>query len=199
MIIAINPDYPEPRKVRRAVEALEAGAIIAYPTDTVYGLGCDLTNKKAIERLYQLKGLSRHQPLALICPDLADIARYAHVDNQAYRLLRRLLPGPYTFILEASREVPRMVQTKRRSVGIRVPAHEVIRAIVRALGRPVLSTSAGPHDGEPYIDARDIAARYAGAELVLDGGLGGTVGSTVVDLMEGVVVREGAGPIDDLF
>jgi tRNA threonylcarbamoyl adenosine modification protein (Sua5/YciO/YrdC/YwlC family) len=199
MLVAINSQHPEPRKVRRAVEALEAGEIIAYPTDTVYGLGCDLRNKKAIDRLYQIKGIERSQPLSLICPDLADIAHYAHVDNQAYRLLRRLLPGAYTFVLEASREVPRMLQTRRRSVGIRVPDHEVIRAIVRALGRPVLSTSAGPRDGEPYIDPREIAVRYPTVALVLDGGLGGTVPSTVVDLTDGTIVREGAGPVDDLF
>ena len=103
MIIEINPHTPEPRKVRRAVAALEAGEIIAYPTDTVYALGCDLANKKAIDRLYQVKGMDPGQPLAFICPDLADLSKYAVVDNHAYRLLRRVLPGPYTFVLTATR------------------------------------------------------------------------------------------------
>src|SRR5260221_10709908 len=99
MLLSVNPHHPEPRKIRRAVEALEAGEVIGYPTDTVYGLGCDLFNKKAIDRLYQIKGMSRSQPLAFICPDLGDIARYAIVEDPAYRLLRHYLPGPYTFIL----------------------------------------------------------------------------------------------------
>src|SRR5437868_9782902 len=106
MLLEINPDNPEPRKIKRAVEALEAGEVIAYPTDTVYGLGCDLTNKKAIDRLYQIKRMEKAHQLAFICPDLSDIAHYAIVENAQYRVLRHFLPGPYTFILEASREVP---------------------------------------------------------------------------------------------
>ena len=127
MIIEINPHTPEPRKVRRAVAALEAGEIIAYPTDTVYALGCDLANKKAIDRLYQVKGMNKGQPLAFICPDLADLSKYAVVDNVAYRLLRRVLPGPYTFVLTATREVPKMLHTsERRTVGIRgKPQHSM--------------------------------------------------------------------------
>src|SRR6516165_10742110 len=131
MLIEMNAHYPEPRKVRRAVEALEAGEVIGYPTDTVYGLGCDLLNKKAVDRLYAIKQMDRSQPLAFICPDLGDIARYAIVENQAYRILRHFLPGPYCFILEATRDVPKLVQSKRKSVGIRIPAHEVTRAIAR--------------------------------------------------------------------
>src|SRR5439155_25526427 len=122
MMIELIPLYPEPRKFKRAVEALEAGEIIAYPTDTVYALGCDLLNKKAIDRLYRVKGMDEDQPLAFICPDLADLSRYAVVDQNAYRLLRRVLPGPYTFILKATREVPKMLHTSdRRTVGIPVP------------------------------------------------------------------------------
>src|SRR3569833_2435419 len=117
MIIEINPHTPEPRKVRRAVAALEAGEIIAYPTDTVYALGCDLANKKAIDRLYQVKGMDAGQPLAFICPDLADQSKYAVVDNLAYRLLRRVLPGPYTFILTATREGPGGRRAAERRAG----------------------------------------------------------------------------------
>ena len=197
MLLSVNPDHPEPRKIRRAVEALEAGEVIGYPTDTVYGLGCDLFNKKATERLYQIKAMAQSQKLAFICPDLGDIARYAIVEDQAYRLLRRLLPGPYCFILTATREVPRLVQSSRKTVGIRIPRHEVILAIVRELGRPVISTSAAPHGEDPYVDPHEIDARFRGLALVLDAGAGGGVPTTVVDLTSGhpEIVREGAGPV----
>src|ERR1700738_336960 len=152
MLLSIHAEHPEPRKIRRAVEALSEGGVIAYPTDTVYGLGCDLTNKRALDLLYAIKGMERSQPLAFICPDLADIARYAIVDNPVYRVLRRFLPGPYTFILEATREVPKLVQMKRRSVGIRVPACETPRALARELGRPIISTTAARPGQEPFVD-----------------------------------------------
>src|SRR6185369_4949126 len=126
MLIEINPVHPEPRKIQRAVDALESGEVIAYPTDTVYGLGCDLFNKKAIDRLYQIKQMDRAHQLAFICPDLSDISRYAIVENRAYRVLKHFLPGPYCFLLEATREVPKLVQTKRKTVGIRVPKHDVV-------------------------------------------------------------------------
>ena len=201
MILPINETFPEPRKVKRAVEALEAGEVIAYPTDTVYGLGCDLFNKKAIDRLYEIKRMDRAQQLAFICPDLGDIARYAIVENAAYRILRRLLPGPYCFILEATREVPRLVQSKRKTVGIRIPHHEVILAIVRELGRPVMSTTANVKGEDPFVDPRDIDDAFPGLGLVLDAGGSGLVPTTVVDLTGGtpVVVREGAGPVDALL
>lgn len=198
MLIETNSLYPEPRKIRRAVEALEAGEIIAYPTDTVYALGCDLTNKKAIDRLYEVKGMARSQPLAFVCPDLADLSRYAAVDQHAYRIMRRVLPGSYTFILPATREVPKILHTSdRRTVGIRVPDAPIVTALTRALGRPVISTSAHPAGGEQLVDPREIQLRFKGLALVLDGGLGGTVATTVVDLSHGYVdiVREGAGPI----
>lgn len=200
MIIEIDPRYPEPRKIARAVAALEAGEVIAYPTDAVYALGCDLFNKKAIDRLYQIKQMSRDQPLAFICHDLADIARWAVVENQQYRLLRRHLPGPYTFILEATREVPKLVVMKRKQVGIRVPNHPVTLAITAGLGRPIVSSTAAPHGEEPYVDARDIDDAYPQLGMVLDAGGGGTVPTTVVDITGGTanVVREGAGD-PDLF
>jgi tRNA threonylcarbamoyl adenosine modification protein (Sua5/YciO/YrdC/YwlC family) len=199
-LLEIDPVHPEPRKVQRAVAALEAGEVIAYPTDTVYGLGCDLFNKRAIERLYQIKGMSSGKPLAFICHDLGDIARYALVDNQQYRLLKRHLPGPYTFILEATREVPKLVLMKRKQVGIRVPDHPVIIAIAKALGRPVISTTAGPQGGEPYVDPFEIADAYPQLALVLDAGAGGVLPTTIVDITGGevVVTREGAGD-PDLF
>lgn len=200
MIVEIDPNHPEPRKIARAVAALSAGEVIAYPTDTVYALGADLHNRKAIERIYQIKRMKSDQPLAFICHDLSDIATYAIVENAQYRLLRRLLPGPYTFILDATREVPKMLLLKRKQVGIRVPDHPVVAALTAALGRPIISTTAGPHGGEPYVDPREIDDAFPGLELVLDGGAGGTVPTTVVDLTGGgvTVVREGAGD-PDLF
>jgi tRNA threonylcarbamoyl adenosine modification protein (Sua5/YciO/YrdC/YwlC family) len=199
MLLAINPEHPEPRKVRRAVEALEAGGVIAYPTDTVYGLGCDLMNKKAIERLYTIKGMDRSHPLAFICPDLSDIARYAIVENQAYRVLRRLLPGPYCFILEATREVPKLVQSKRKGIGIRIPNHPVTLALVRELGRPLISTTAALPGAEPFVDPAEIDESFRGLALVLDAGAGGMIPTTVVDLttQPPSVVREGAGSIEE--
>jgi tRNA threonylcarbamoyl adenosine modification protein (Sua5/YciO/YrdC/YwlC family) len=199
MLLAIHPSHPEPRKIARAVEALSGGGVIAYPTDTVYGLGCDITNKHALERLYSIKGMDRSHPLAFVCPDLSDIARYAVVDKPVYRVLRRFLPGPYTFILPATREVPKLVQMRRKTVGIRVPACEATRALARELGRPVASTTAARPGGDPFIDPHEIDATFRGLALVLDGGAGGLVPTTVVDLTTSPpeVVREGAGPVDE--
>jgi tRNA threonylcarbamoyl adenosine modification protein (Sua5/YciO/YrdC/YwlC family) len=198
VLLEINPQHPEPRKVKRAVDALCAGEIIAYPTDTVYGLGCDLMNKAAVEKLYQLKRMPESQPLALICVDLSDISRYVVMDNAAYRLLRRILPGPYTCILPATREVPKTIAPKRKQVGIRVPNHPVPRAIAEALGRPLISTTASQYGAEPIQWPSDIAETFPALSIVLDGGPGGVVPTTVLDLTQDppFVVRQGAGPID---
>jgi tRNA threonylcarbamoyl adenosine modification protein (Sua5/YciO/YrdC/YwlC family) len=199
VLLEINPQHPEPRKIRRAVDALLAGEVIGYPTDTVYGLGCDISSKKAIDKLYQIKGMDRSHPLAFICPDLSEIARYAVVDNQIYRVLRRFLPGPYCFILEATREVPRILQTKRKTIGIRVPSHAVTTSIVRELGRPMISTTAQRAGEEPYVDPHEIDEDFKGLGLVIDAGAGGVVPTTVVDLTVSppLVIREGAGPVEE--
>ncbi len=201
MLVQVNPLHPEPRKIQRAVDALLAGEVIGYPTDTVYGLGCDISNKKAADRLYQMKGMDRSHPLAFICPDLSEIAKYAIVDNQIYRVLKRFVPGPYCFILEATREVPRLLQTKRKTIGIRVPNHEVTRSLVRALGRPIISTTAQRSGAEVHVDAREIDDDFSGLGMVLDAGAGGVVPTTVVDLtvQPPQVVREGAGPVDEFL
>ena len=143
--------------------------------------------------------MERSQPLAFICPDLSEIAKYAIVDNQIYRVLRRFLPGPYCFILEATREVPRTLQTKRKTIGIRIPNHPVTHALVTELGRPLISTTANKKGAEPYVDPSEIDDDFHGLGLVLDAGGGGVVPTTVVDLSVSppVVVREGAGPVDD--
>ena len=200
MIIEIDPLHPEPRKIARAVTALEAGQVIAYPTDAVYALGCDLFNKHAIDSIYAIKRMSREQPLAFMCHDLGDIARYAIVENQQYRMLRRLLPGPYTFILNSTREVPKLVLMKRKQVGIRVPDHPVTLALTKAFGRPIISTTAGPHGEPAFVDPHEIDLAYPQLGLILDGGAGGELPTTVVDISDGTarVVREGAGD-PDLF
>jgi len=169
MLLAIDPNHPEPRKIRRAVSVLEEGGVIAYPTDTVYGIGCDLINKRAIDRIYEIKRMDHSHPLAFVCPDLAHIARYAIVDNQVYRVLRRFLPGPYTFILEATREVPKLVQMKRKTVGIRVPSCEATRALVRELGRPIISSTAAAGRGPAGRSARN---RHGIPRALVDPGCG---------------------------
>ncbi len=195
MLIEINPDTPEPRKIRRAVDALEAGEVIAYPTDTCYGFGCDMMNKKAIDKLYKLKGMSKDHQLAFICRDLGDVARYAVLNDYEYRILKQHLPGPYCFILNPTREVPRVVHTPRKHVGVRVPRHEIALALVRELGRPIVSSTASQPGAPPYVDARELNIDFKGLGLVIDGGAGGETPTTIVDLTGNVpeVVRVGAG------
>lgn len=198
MLIEINSDHPEPRKIQRAVDALSRGAVIGYPTDTVYGLGCDLFNKKAVERLYQIKGMAKSQMLAFVCNDLANVSQYAVMHDHVYRILKAYLPGPYCFILDATREVPKVAQF-RKTVGIRVPSHPVALAITEALGRPIISSTAARHGQDPTPDPREVDAEFPGLELVLDAGPGGTAPTSVIDLTgpEPRVVREGAGDVSD--
>lgn len=199
MLIEINADNPEPRKIRQAVDALEAGEVIAYPTDTSYGLGCDLFNKKAIDRLYQIKGLARSQKLSFVCQNLGEVARYAVMHDHIYRVLKRYLPGPYTFIMDATREVPKIIQSSRKAVGIRVPKHEVALSLMRELGRPIISTTAARHGEEPTPDPHEVAAEFRGLGMVLDAGPGGLTPSSVVDLTgsDPVIVRQGAGDVSE--
>jgi len=197
MLLEINPETPEPRKVQKAVEALKAGEIIAYPTDTVYGIGCDLFNKKALDRLYQLKGLSRTHLLSFMCRDLADVSKYAMVHDRNFRQLKRHLPGPFCFILNSTREVPRIIQSARKTVGIRVPDNPVTQALLEQLGHPIVNTTASRPNQDPHLDPFEIDDEFPGLALVLDAGTGGTVPSSVVDLTgeEAVVLREGAGNV----
>lgn len=197
MRISVNPDHPEPRKIAQAVEALRRGEVIAYPTDTVYGLGCDISDKRAIDRIYQMKPMGKDHLLSFLCPDLSDIARYAFVDDPAYRIMRRLAPGPYTFILNATREVPKVLLMKRKTVGIRVPKHPVAQALLKELGSPILSTSASV-DGENLIDPEDIDNAFPKLALILDVEACGNKSSTIIDLTgpDPEVIRIGAGPVD---
>lgn len=197
MLLEINPLHPEPRKIRQAVDALEAGEVIAYPTDTVYGLGCDLLNKRAVEKLYQIKGMDQGQKLAFVCQDLSELSKYAVMHDRVYRVMKEVLPGPYCFILESTREVPKIVHWPRKTVGIRIPDHPVALALCRELGRPIISSTAARHGTEPSADPAEIDAEFRGLKLVLDAGPGGTVPTTIIDLTgdEPKVIREGAGEV----
>jgi len=190
----------DPRWTDEVARVLEGGGVAAIPTDTVYALVCDIASRRGIERLYQAKAMDRRQPLAFVLPDLKTVARYAMVSNFAYRVMRRLLPGPFVIQLEATREVPRMLMNKRRVVGIRVPASVLVQALLKALGRPLLASGANASGTDHALgDAQAIADHYGGAiELLLDAGPLGTVPSTVISLIgdELVVLREGVGKLE---
>jgi tRNA threonylcarbamoyl adenosine modification protein (Sua5/YciO/YrdC/YwlC family) len=202
MLLEVNANHPEPRKLQRAVQILREGGVIAYPTDTVYALGCDITNKKAIDRIHRMKKMRDDQLLSFVCPDLSDIARYGVVQDYAYRIMRKLFPGPYTVLLAATREAPKVLRERRKTVGIRVPDHPIALALSRELGNPVASTSASL-DGEQLVDPRDMEDRFPEIELIIDAPIetGGLTPSTILDLSGDapVLVRAGAGPTDHLF
>ena len=181
------------------MKALRQGGVIAYPTDTVYGLGCDIMQKRAIDEVYRIKRMAKDQPLAFVCKDLSNIAKWAQVDDRAYRIMKRLTPGPYCFILPASREVPKVLMMKRKQVGIRVPDHPVPQALIRELGNPIVSTSAS-WEGETLWDPAEIDTRFKGLSMVLEVDQTGDQPSTVIDLTgdEPALIREGAGPADFL-
>lgn len=197
-ILKISPDYPQKRLIELVVGTLRNGGIIAYPTDTTYGIGGDLYNKKAVERIYRLKPHKKKKMLSFICHDLKDISRYADLTDMAYRQMKRHLPGPYTFVLNASREVPRLVMTQRRTVGIRVPDNIICRTIIETLGNPILSTSATRSENDIFDDPLEIADSM-GHELdfLIDGGILPMEPSTVIDLTgeQPQVIREGKGEI----
>lgn len=199
MRIEVHPTHPQPRRIAQAVEILRRGGVIVYPTGTVYGLGCDIHQKKAVERIYQIRQLRKDHPLSFMCPDLSRIARYAYVDDFAYRIMKRLVPGPYTFVLKATRDVPKLLVRKQKTVGIRVPDDPVALALLHELGSPIVSASATYRD-EVLNDPDELHARFAQADAFLDAGWGGIEPSTVIDLTgdEAVVIREGAGPVDVL-
>ena len=201
MLLKINPINPQERLIQRVAEHLKKGGIIAYPTDTFYGIGCDIMNKKAIERVYQIKQRQKNIPFSFICSNLKHISHYAKVSNYAYRTMKRLLPGPYTFILEGSKLVPRIMLTKRRTAGIRVPDHPICLGLTEALGNPILSTSATLPDGEILTDPSLIHDRLGlQHDIVIDGGATPGRPSSVISLMEDYpeLLREGLGDISSL-
>lgn len=197
MLLEINPVNPEPRKIRRAVDALEAGEVIAYPTDTCYGIGCDLFNKRAVEKLYRIKGMASSHKLSFVCHDLSHASRYAVMHDHIYETLKQYLPGPYCFILEATREVPKIVHFARKTVGVRIVDHPVTQALTRELGRPIISSTASRHGESPDPDPKEIDLEFKGLALVLDAGPGGTVPTSIVDLTKtpAEILRVGAGDV----
>ena len=200
MVLTVHPVNPQGRHINRAVELLRAGGVVVYPTDTVYGIGCSIFQADAIERVYRIKKQERSKPFSFICSDLSHISEYARVENPAFRLMKRLIPGPYTFILPASRmkQIPRSMMSKRKTVGIRVPDNKVCQALVRELGNPILSASVTDAEGAVLNDPADIEEQYGRlVDIVLDSGNGMLDPSTIIDLTEDapVVVREGKGEI----
>jgi len=198
MLLRINPQNPQPRLIKKVVEILNQGGVIAYPTDTVYGFGCSLFNKKGIERIYRIKRSEKNRPFSFICADLKDISLYTKVSNYAYKTMKRLLPGPYTFILEGTRLVPKIMLTKRATAGIRVPDNQICLAIVKELGHPIITTSAQLPEGEGFYDPSEIE-RKAGKVLdaVIDGGILISEPSSVIDLTDDQpkILREGKGDV----
>ena len=198
MIITINPKNPQRRLIRRVVELLEGGGVIGYPTDTIYGVGCDLFNQEAIRKIHRLKKLEGKKPLSFICSDLKDISRYAYVSNYAYKMMKRLLPGPYTFVLKATKLVPKIAMTKQNTVGIRIPDNKICLALVKELGHPIISTSVYKPDEGLFNEPAEIEERFGKQlDLVIDGGVIVAEHSSIIDLTgdSPKVIRKGKGDV----
>ncbi len=199
MLLEINPINPQLRLVEQVVKLLKNGAVICYPTDTGYGIGCDLMNQKAIKLIMQLKRRPKDKPFSFMCSDLTDISQYAHVSNTAYRLMKKSLPGPYTFVLPGTKLVPKVMSTKQKTVGIRVPAHPICRLLIKTLGNPIVNTSAQLEDddeapAEPFLIEEYLGNRI---DLIIDGGPIFPNPSSVIDLTSDIpeVLRVGQGDV----
>jgi len=198
MLININQQNPQQRLILKVVDILKNGGIVVYPTDTYYGIGCDIMNKKAIERIYQLKQRNKNKPFSFICSGLKNISLYAKVSNYTYKTMKRLLPGPYTFILEGSKLVPKIMLTKRRTAGIRVPDNPICLALVEELGNPVITTSATMPDGTIFHDASLIHDYFGNRiDVVVGGSIVPGQPSSVIMLIDDIpeVIRKGLGDV----
>lgn len=198
MIVEINPTNPQARHISKVVDILREDGVIVYPTDTVYGLGCDIHSKKALERVRRIKKIDNKRHLSFVFSDLKAISHYAQVDDNNYKILRRYLPGPYTFVLKATRLVPRIVLTKRNEVGIRIPDNTICLALLEALGNPILSSSVRMPDDQLFDDPREIERLFKGqVDLVIDGGVFMPQPSSIVSLLDRYpsVIREGKGDV----
>ena len=198
MLIKIHPDNPQPRLIRQVIDSMEKGGIVIYPTDTVYGLGCDILQQKAVERICRIKQVNPAKAqLSFVCSDLSHLSEFAKpLSNPIYRLLKDHLPGPYTFILPASKMVPRILQGKKDTIGLRIPDNRISMALVNELGRPILSASLPGELVEDYTDPEVMFENFRNeVDFVIDGGIGGIIPSTVIDCTqpEPVVIREGLG------
>ena len=203
MLISIHPDNPDKRKIDQVIQILKKGGIIIYPTDTVYSMACDLTNRKAVERMAQIKGIKIEKAnFSLICYDLSHISDYTvQFGNNIYKMMKRALPGPFTFILNANNSVPKLFKSKKKTIGIRVPNNNIARTIVQELGNPLISTSV--HDDDEILeyitDPELIHEKYENIlDVVIDGGYGQNEASTIVDCTgnEPEIIREGIGDLD---
>lgn len=202
-ILEINPYNPQARLITQVVETLKKGGVICYPTDTMYGIGCDIFNKKAVQRVYQIKRRPKHKPFSFMCSSLTNISEYGHVGNVAYRLMRKNLPGAYTFVLPGTKLVPKIMLTKQKTVGIRVPDNPICQALLEELGNPVLNTSATAEDDEPGVttiaDGYDADQLFGNlVDIIIDGGEVYPDPSTVISLISDVpeILREGKGAIE---
>lgn len=198
MLLQIHPDNPQPRLIKQIVDTLQQGGIIIYPTDTVYGLGCDILQQNAVERICRIKKVDpKKAQLSFVCSDLSHLSDFAKpLSNPIYRLLKEHLPGPYTFILPASKMVPKMLQSKKDTIGLRIPANNIAMAIVKELGRPILSASLPGEMVEDYTDPEVMYANFMNeVDFVINGGIGGAVPSTIIDCTgdEFVLIRQGLG------
>jgi tRNA threonylcarbamoyl adenosine modification protein (Sua5/YciO/YrdC/YwlC family) len=203
-IIEVHPDNPQPRRVAKIVETIRDGGLIAYPTDSSYAFGCHIGDKRAMDRIRRIRRTDKHHNFTLVCSDLSEISTYARVDNWAYRMLKAMTPGPYTFILPATREVPKRLQhPKRRTIGLRVPDHVLVRAVLEELGEPIMSsTLLLPGDNLPLTDPHDIEARIGhDIDLIIDAGPTGIEPTSVIDLSAGTpqVLRIGRGDVSSLL
>lgn len=201
-MLQIHPDNPSPRKIQQVVDVLKEGGVIIYPTDTVYGLGCDITNDAAVDKICRLRGLDpKKANLSFICTDISQVSDYAaQIDNDVFRMMKRNLPGPFTFILKSNNQVPKMFKNRKRTIGVRIPDNQIVLEIVKALGRPILTTSLRNDDEvtEYFTDPSEIEEDFTNdVDLVIDGGPGRNVPSTIVDCTgrDPEVVRQGAGEL----
>ncbi|MFC1837522.1 L-threonylcarbamoyladenylate synthase [Thermodesulfobacteriota bacterium] len=203
MIISINPDNPQLRHIKQIAQKLRNGAVICYPTDTVYGIGCDIFNQKAIKKIFQIKNRPKHKPFSFMCSSLKNVSDYGHVSNMAYRIMRKALPGPYTFVLSASKIVPKIMTTKQKTVGIRVPDNNICQALIEELGNPILTTSAIlDKEGDPLSEAYEFDELLGNqVDLVIDGGMVYPDPSTIVSFTgeEPEVLRQGKGDISQFY
>ena len=198
MLLNINQQNPQQRLILKVVDTLKNGGVVVYPTDTYYGIGCDIMNKKAIERIYQLKQRRKSKPFSFVCSSLKNISLYAKVSNYAYKTMKRLLPGPYTFILEGSKLVPKIMLTKRTTAGLRVPDNPICLALVKELGNPVITTSATMPDGTIFHDASLIHDYFGNRiDVVIDGSIVPGQPSSVILLIDDIpeVIRKGLGDV----
>jgi tRNA threonylcarbamoyl adenosine modification protein (Sua5/YciO/YrdC/YwlC family) len=200
MLVSVHPDNPQQRIIQQIAGCLRDGGVVIYPTDTVYGLGCDIFQPKAVERICRIKGIDPAKAnLSFVCSDLSDLSKYAKaITTPQYRFIKQYIPGPFTFILPASKEVPKMLKSKKNTIGLRVPDHTITHAIAAALGHPILSSSLPGEMVEEYTDPEIIHARFSKlVDMVVDGGIGGMEYSTVVDMTEEPpkIIRQGMGVV----